>query len=590
MFDPNAFASNPAAPTPTGGFNPDAFAQNAIQSTPAPTPITDLTQPAATNTFASKYLPNLGSIDQSLSNMPGLLGGAGSGIYNVGKGLLNLGKDAVVDTFNTINHPITALQNAPSNLKKIFSPSTPTDQMDSVGNLLNSTLGGRGAAGFGNQLGLGLAKLTGKQTADQFDAGKLAGTGLNTALAAANAVTDGGAGAVAHGTLKVLGPALESLVAKGMSKGLATSLITHAAQYLTAGATGAGFQVGGNLQENAPVLENTSQAFFTGGAAPLVIGAASKVTGKTIGLTQGLSSDSSFDQAIIKAFAPNKKEFKLGDKFTNDARTALTDIVNNKDSIGITNENGDIKPASKYNFSDTLEAQKSRMPEVYKAYTASLEGVDKTAFETTIKDAVGNKVGDLDARIAKENSTPDRNAMIGLKTELESLRDTSPIGMQDYLQKLGARTKAVGGVMTPEQIQTANLAGTIKAALDKAVTTSGGSGYSAERGIYAAHKTVQDAFVRGALKEAKATPGLVDKLTNLGVTAEGLQFILTHDPHSLVIAAGLKATSSFTKWLNSPQRALGNLYKALEKNPQPAARSIPLSTPKPKTLALPPGK
>jgi hypothetical protein len=272
--------------------------------------------------------------------------------------------------------------------------------------------------------------------------------------------------------------------------------------------------------------------------------------------------DTSFENNLNKAFPPNKKEIQLGDQRTAAAKTAFQDIIANKDTNGITDENGDAKDPKNYTFQDTMNAQDARMPQIYKDYTSKLEGIDKSKFDSSITGTVVDTMNDLDSKIDKENSVPDRQAMIGLKKELGGLRDTSPQGMQDYLQKLGQRTRtAPGAPLTQEQIQTANLAGKIKEGLDKAVTDTGDTGYAAGRKLYAAHKTMQDAFVRGALKELKATPGLVDKLTTVGMTGEGIQFLLTHNPASLVAVAGMKGANKFIDYIRSPGRALGKLYK-----------------------------
>ncbi len=271
--------------------------------------------------------------------------------------------------------------------------------------------------------------------------------------------------------------------------------------------------------------------------------------------------DASFEKNLNKAFPPNKKEIQLGDQRTTAAKTVFQDIIANKDTNGIVDANGDPKDPKNYTFQDTMDAQDARMPQIYKDYTSKLSGIDKSKFDSSITDTVVKTMDNLDTQIAKENSVPDRQAMVKLKSELGGLRDTSPLGMQDYLQKLGQRTRAVNGVLSQEQIQTANLAGKIKAGLDSAVESTGDTGYNEGRSLYAAHKTMQDAFVRGALKEVRATPGLMDKLTTLGMTGEGIQFLLTHNPASLITMAGVKGANKLINWFRSPERALGNVYK-----------------------------
>jgi hypothetical protein len=292
------------------------------------------------------------------------------------------------------------------------------------------------------------------------------------------------------------------------------------------------------------------------------------------GSIQLSTPDTQFASHLNKAFNLNKKEISQGDSLMSNAKKVFSDISANKDTNGILDTHGNIKEPTQYSYQDTLDATKTRMPEVYKSYTSQLNGIDREMFDASIRDSIASQKSALDAKIAIENSLPDRNAMTRLSEEIGSLRDTSPIGMQDYLQKLGVRSKPVAGVMTPENIQTSNLAGVIRDALDKAATEVGNTSYSADRSLYAAYKSVQDMFLRGAVKEIKNTPGMGERLANMGVTVEGLQFILTHDPHSLVIAAGLKGGSKFASFLNSPLRSLSKLYQSVEN--QSSSRPLPL--------------
>lgn len=293
--------------------------------------------------------------------------------------------------------------------------------------------------------------------------------------------------------------------------------------------------------------------------------------------------DASFESNLNKAFPPNKKEIQLGDKRVGSAKTVFQDIIANKDTNGIVDDKGDVKDPSKYTFQDTMDAQDKRMPQIYKDYTSKLEGIDKGKFDSSITGTVVDAMKGLDDQIAKENSVPDRQAMVGLKKELGGLRDTSPLGMQDYLQKLGQRTRATNGVLTQEQIQTANLAGKIKTGLDSAVEATGDTGYNEGRQLYAAHKTMQDAFIRGALKEVRATPGLMDKLTTLGMTGEGIQFLLTHNPASLITMAGVKGANKLISWFRSPERALGRVYKISESSSKTPSSLSPQATAAPTT-------
>ena len=306
--------------------------------------------------------------------------------------------------------------------------------------------------------------------------------------------------------------------------------------------------------EVAPVISEKLATTAKEAVAPVVEKAKGLVT-KT--------PEEAFSQNYDKAFPPLKKDFALGDKRYIDAKTALSDIKENPNP-NIVDKNGEIKNPEDYNFSDTLKAQQSRLPEIYKSYTSKLSDVDKQAFNEDITKNVVDKMGELDQKIAKENSVTKRTALMNIKNELGGLRDTSPEGIQDYVQTLNSEIKTAPGTpWTIEQAEKANLAGSLVKTLDDSISKISGPSYAQERGLYGAHKTIQDSLTRAALKELKSAPGVTEKLSDLGVNAEGLNFLITHNPQALVMALGIKVTSNFMRYLSSPQRALGNLMKGL---------------------------
>lgn len=408
---------------------------------------------------------------------------------------------------------------------------------------------------------------------DQNPASKVLQVGGEGAAAVNTAIGEGIHAAVPDGMMESVGEHLAPLVQKaagtdtgkavlGWWKGLDPETQKNlAATGHIASLLSQAIGVGASKDVIDPAISATEKA-LEGSIVPVkdaVVETASKVKA-AVAPEPGVA----FEKNLNRAFPPNKREMKIGTRIE-DAKTVFKDIISNKDSNGVVDDlTGEAKDPKNYTFGDTMAAQENRMPQIYKEYTSKLEGVDKEKFDTSITDTVVTIMEDLEKQIAKENSIPDQKAMQRLVDELGALRDTSPIGMQDYLQKLGQRARSINGSLSQEQIQTANLAGRIKAGLDAAVETAGDTGYNAGRQLYKAHKTMQDAFVRAALKEARATPGLMDKLTTLGLTGEGISFMLTHNPAALITAAGIKGANKFLNFMKSPERALGKIYQISE--------------------------
>ncbi len=287
--------------------------------------------------------------------------------------------------------------------------------------------------------------------------------------------------------------------------------------------------------------------------------------GELIDAAKGVKKvvSSNFEDSVNKAFPPLKNDMRDLSKRNASINTALTDIVNNKPTLGLTDTSGE--PRLPENFTETNQVQRQRLKEIYSGYTAKLEGADKDQFNTDITSSIGSKIEELNSKLQKENSIENRNALATQIKELQGLRDTSPEGIQSYVESLNQQAKAAPGApLSLKQIQAANLAGDMRKVLDDSIEKIDGTGYQDLRNVYAAHKKLESSLLSAAKKEINSTPGLMDKLTTLGVTGEGLNFLLTHDPHSLLVAAGVKGASTVMKWFNSPQRALKDIYSGLE--------------------------
>ncbi len=284
--------------------------------------------------------------------------------------------------------------------------------------------------------------------------------------------------------------------------------------------------------------------------------------------------EQSFQSNVNKAFPVLKKDVGKTDAKVNNVHTAFSDIVQNKDSIGLVDKSG--APRNPQNFTETVDAQNTRLPQIYKDYTSKLQGVDKQTFDQTIHNDLINHMQNIDEKLTKENSVDNRRALVKIKNEIGSLRDPSPEGIQNYIQTINQKIKplAPGGALTPEQIQYANLGGDLRKTLDNAVTKSGGEGYQDLRNTYAAHKAIQSQLLMAAKKEMNKTPGFTEKLANLGLTAEGVNFLVTHNPQALLMGGAIKGATMFGKWLSSPQRALQNIFGKIEKGytiPKPSS-------------------
>lgn len=414
--------------------------------------------------------------------------------------------------------------------------------------------------------------------------GQLAGTALD-------ALTFGTYGTAAKGMeagkLAVQGGAsglvaktgIPSAVADTANPSLATGLVNTATQpagLLTkqgaarigvGGGVGYGYDVTQGLQGNRGADRTGAAAFIPG--MNTVLGASIPGMVATADSLKTLTGSRSFNENLNKALPVLKKDVTSLATKQADARTAFSDIVANKDSLGITDKNGEVKLPSDYTFADTVKAQNARLKQIYADYSAKASEADKMKFTANLKKDVGAIKTQLETTLNNTISSGNKAAIQGKIKELKSILDKpyiDPLTIQTYIEDLGKEARVGGGsAPTFKNIQAANIGGVLRGALDKSVNSTGGVGYQDLRNVYKAHKTIQSQLLQAAKSELNKTPGWTDRMANLGMTAEGINFLMTHDPHAIAVGLGIKGATWYTKWLRSPHRALSNMFKEVEK-------------------------
>lgn len=268
----------------------------------------------------------VGNESGGLSNMPGVLGAVGSGVYNAAKGLATLGGTAAYDVFNAINHPIDAGKAA---LQFLGGELTGQPvKTDAVGNLIQSTVGSKGL--------LGVAQLPGKVIDKALNPNDTTGVNDVTPGSALGTSLNGALTALTFGTGNIAANAVEKAVADGylsstVGQALKTAATSRLGTAIQSGGIMTGFNTASNLQEGRPIGEGAKQAFFAGAALPTVVKTAGKVVKaatpaaftsdagalqlkKAVGFRGNIKEKAQYDKAVPVVYDTLKKEgFKITD-------------------------------------------------------------------------------------------------------------------------------------------------------------------------------------------------------------------------------------------------------------------------------------
>lgn len=276
-----------------------------------------------------------------------------------------------------------------------------------------------------------------------------------------------------------------------------------------------------------------------------------------------------FKDTFKKAFPTMARDIKgnIENKISS-GFNVVKDIIENNKTIGLIDEaTGEVRTPNTYSYADVNEIFNKRMPQIYKDYTASLSQVDKEKFSNTIGNAIKTKLDELANSLSKENVESKQKALSQKIREIQNLRDTTPEGIQNYIEGLNQEAKWVPGTaLTTKQIQAANIAGDFRKILDDSIDKVGDiGGYQEARNLYGSYRQLKDQLAVLAARELRSTPGLVDRLTNMGLTAEGIHSLITANPKGLLLAAGVKVGSKLWKKFGSPERSLNKLFDLVGK-------------------------
>jgi muramidase (phage lysozyme) len=472
----------------------------------------------------------------------------------------NFAKNAVAGSTIQFGQDTGAALAAPGN-EKLYEDSLASWQ--DIQNRLNQTIAKQKAAGLDtSKLEASLQQHTAAMPKLEDFTGnvinktpeQIAGEGIGTVMEAAQGGLLGGLGEAAAGKDLSLGAKIAQGAKVGAGYGAVGGLASGMTQGEGAGGVALNTALGAGLGGTA------------GGALGLAGGVASKLIPKD---TNFATNPDEFISTYDKAVPPTKADLSKASTMerAQGANNLMHYIVQNYETLGsdILDKNGEVKLPSKYTMQDSLQALDNAFPQIYKEYTGALSGADMQTFTENVQQKTGDIISSLDSELKSRISTQNQGVIKTILAEVNSdqMRTATPETLYEYIKDLGRR--AFAGNMTEGKAILADTAGKLNNILDSSLDETDAAAFKNGKGLYRAAKLQQNRWTRAALKELKNTPGLEQKLANMGMTVEGIEFLITHDPHTIAMAAGLKGASMFSKWLNSSEGALSDLYKPIEK-------------------------
>jgi hypothetical protein len=273
------------------------------------------------------------------------------------------------------------------------------------------------------------------------------------------------------------------------------------------------------------------------------------------------------DQGIAKAIKPStakKSSLTALDAYKRSTRTAVKEIIRNKDNINLMDESGAITKGLPTNLRQTLDAIDQTKKKIFNEY-------DSLARVT------GNKVKVDLSKISKELDTITTN---------KTLMDFSPetIEYAKSMQEVLSGRKHYTALETQEAIQYLNktledfyktrdmnvygkvrinsmIANILRKELDTSIQRSTGKDYAALKSRYGSLRNLErDVTKRTIIDSRKAPKGLVD-FSDIYTGYHVISGLLRNEPTVAVSGALAKVIANRMRALNDPNKIISKMFK-----------------------------
>jgi hypothetical protein len=258
-------------------------------------------------------------------------------------------------------------------------------------------------------------------------------------------------------------------------------------------------------------------------------------------------------------------------KYTKRATEAVQDIIEKKNTIQLIDKEGNPKPQGSlpetvHEFSQAIDQGKKQ---VFAEFDAMKKAAgEEGAFAETVSAAkelrsfgnnpviVDNYPSLAQEALRRAEALEQRGAYsVDLAQEAIANGNAKLEGFYKNPSFEQATSAAI------EQIVVNNL----RKSLDTAITKEKGPGYQNLKNKYGAYKTIEKDVLRKSLADAKSHKyGLFD-FANILTAAEAVSAIATFNPVSAGKVGMMQAAKSYMKWRNSPNTAVSQMFKNVDK-------------------------
>lgn len=278
------------------------------------------------------------------------------------------------------------------------------------------------------------------------------------------------------------------------------------------------------------------------------------------------------NQGINKAVRPSvsKKEiWGQRDKYMQNARTAVDEIIQNKENLKLIDREGNERtgalPRTLEEFSQAIEQTKKA---IYEEYDGLAKSADQKGAQVTMVPTIAELQGVTNNKVMQTIS-PETVQYANARINALSGKTFSAQETQQIIQMMNQSEKAFYANPTPEMkgkaYVDAMIANNLRAALDGEIELATGAEYAPLKKKYGALRMLETDVTKRAIVDArKNIRGLVD-FSDIFSGSQLVQGVLSANPATIGSAMTAKGISGLIKYVNDPNRIVNSMFSNAER-------------------------
>lgn len=277
------------------------------------------------------------------------------------------------------------------------------------------------------------------------------------------------------------------------------------------------------------------------------------------------------DVGISKAIRPGvetQRNFSQVEKYKNNAREAIKQIVGNKENLQLIDENGDVVSKLPETLTEMSQALDQTKGQIYKKYNDMQLAAGKQGVKIKLTPIARELEKVADSKVLNTMSPNTAKYAEAVATRLKLAKSFTTDEAQEAISIANRSLDAFYKNPSPETASNAYIdsmiANRMRRSLDDVIENSVGQGYQMFKNQYGSLKAIEKDLNRRMVVDArKNVKGLID-FTDVFSGSQVVDGLLTMSPTRVAAGSAAKAIAAITKYRNDPNTHVKNMFSAVD--------------------------